>query len=60
MNKMIRKSVQAMTAYVPGEQPKDDDIVKWLVMVHIGGNHQHHRSGGKSYDESEVGDVESP
>jgi histidinol-phosphate aminotransferase len=28
MNNMIRKSVQAMSGYVPGEQPKGDDIVK--------------------------------
>ncbi len=28
MNNLIRKSVQAMSGYVPGEQPKDDDIVK--------------------------------
>jgi len=28
MSDLIRKSVQAMSGYVPGEQPKDDDIVK--------------------------------
>ena len=28
MSDLIRKSVQAMAGYVPGEQPKDDDIVK--------------------------------
>ena len=28
MSNLIRKSVQAMSGYVPGEQPKDDDIVK--------------------------------
>lgn len=28
MNNLIRKSVQAMSGYVPGEQPKDADLVK--------------------------------
>ena len=28
MSDLIRKSVQAMAGYVPGEQPKDEDIVK--------------------------------
>lgn len=28
MSDLIRKSVQAMSGYVPGEQPKDGDIVK--------------------------------
>ena len=28
MSNLIRKSVQAMSGYVPGEQPKDADIVK--------------------------------
>ncbi len=28
MNNLIRKSVQAMSGYVPGEQPKDSDIIK--------------------------------
>ena len=28
MNNLIRKSVQAMSGYVPGEQPKEDGIVK--------------------------------
>lgn len=28
MNELIRKSVQAMSGYVPGEQPKGDGIVK--------------------------------
>jgi histidinol-phosphate aminotransferase len=28
MSNLIRKSVQAMSGYVPGEQPKDEDIVK--------------------------------
>lgn len=28
MNNLIRKSVQAMSGYVPGEQPKDEEIVK--------------------------------
>ena len=28
MNDLIRKSVQAMSGYVPGEQPKDEDIIK--------------------------------
>lgn len=28
MSNFIRKSVQAMTGYIPGEQPKDADIVK--------------------------------
>ncbi|MDF7825615.1 histidinol-phosphate transaminase [Pontiellaceae bacterium B12227] len=28
MSNLIRKSVQAMEGYVPGEQPKDEDIVK--------------------------------
>lgn len=28
MNSLIRKSVQALKGYVPGEQPKDADIVK--------------------------------
>ena len=28
MSDLIRKSVQAMSGYVPGEQPKGDDIVK--------------------------------
>lgn len=28
MNRLIRKSVAAMSGYVPGEQPKDTDVVK--------------------------------
>ena len=28
MKNLIRKSVEAMTGYVPGEQPDDQDIVK--------------------------------
>lgn len=28
MSNLIRKSVQAMSGYVPGEQPKDEDIIK--------------------------------
>jgi len=39
---------------------QDDDIMKRLVMVHIGGNDQHYRGGGKSYDEREVSDVRAP
>lgn len=28
MSDLIRKSVQAMSGYIPGEQPKDEDIIK--------------------------------